>query len=316
MIIEQAIFTSAQTDRSDGYQLVAASRGIVSEDRRELTVWGPSHDSLLMSGGEVSSVNFFRLPSGSYCVSKTVAAGPEYSGRGGMRIYTHCLVVPPEALARFGNNPFAVLYAAMASGYMVVSRQVPSRLGQIRLIGGAGKIDREALSRINAAREAACCGQVVDAILTGRGVAVVVDRETRKIITAAIHCLPPSWRGEVSFSTGLKHSTRRPFCVIAVENDESLQQSLRRRHGFTIVGALSGVVDSSSEDRVPLGSWAAFVTAALEANQPTSIADTLMQADAARTADELNQLGEAAQQAVAIKPRPLAAHGVAGTNAP
>ena len=118
MVIEQAIFTSAQTDRSDGYQLVVASRGIVSEDRRELTVWGPSHDSLLTAGGEASSVGFFRLPSGSYCVSKTVAAGPEYSGRGGQRIYTHYLVVPPEALARFGNNPFAVLYAAIADALL------------------------------------------------------------------------------------------------------------------------------------------------------------------------------------------------------
>ncbi|MCH8923700.1 MAG: hypothetical protein IIA67_11215 [Planctomycetes bacterium] len=291
---------------------MAVSRGIVSQDRRELRVWGPSHDSLLTAGNEPSSVNFFRLPSGAYCVSKTVAAGPEYSGRGGERIYTHYLVVPPEVLARFGNNPFAVLYAAVAGGYMVVSRQVPTRLGQIRLIGGAGQIDCAALSKINRVGQAACCGHVVDAVLAARSVAVVADRGPRKILSAAINCLPPSWRSDVSFSTGLKHSTRRPFRVIAVENDESLHQSLSRRHGFTIVGALDG----SSENRQPLGGWAAFVTAALEANQPTAIADTLLQAGAAQTARELNRLGETARQAIAIKPRPLVASRVSKTHAP
>ena len=299
MVIEQAIFTSAQTDRSEGYHLVVASRGIVSEDRRELTVWGPSHDSLLMTGGEASSVNFFRLPSGSFCVSKTVAAGPEYSGRGGERIYTHYLVVPPEALARFGNNPFAVLYAAVAGGQMVVSRQVPSRLGQIRLIGGAGQFDREALSQLSTVDEAACCGQVVDAVLTARSVAVVADVVAvgpRKLFAAAINCLPLSWRGEVSFSTGLKHSTRRPFCIIAVENDESLHQSLARRHGLSMIGA-------RDSEPVALGGWAAFVTAALEANQPTAIADALLQTGAAGTVDELNRLGQTAHQAIEQRPR-------------
>ena len=45
-------------------------------------------------------------------MSKSVAAGPEYSGRGGWRVFTQCLVVPADDLARFANNPFAVLRAA------------------------------------------------------------------------------------------------------------------------------------------------------------------------------------------------------------
>lgn len=298
MVIDQAIFTSAQTARSDGYHLVATSRGIVSEDRRALRVWGPSHDSLLTGSGEASSINFFPLPSGSYCVGKTVAAGPEYSGRGGDRIYTNYLVVPPEALARFGNNPFAVLYAAVAGGYLVVARQVPSRLGQIRLIGGAGQVDGDALSHASGAAAALNCGRVVNEVLAGRNVAVLADLGPRAILTATINCLPPSWRTGVSFATGLKHSTRRPFSVIAVENDESLHQSLTRRHGFTIIGASS----DPTSDRNTLGGWAAFVTAALETNQTSAIADAVRQAAAAQTAEELNRLGETARLALGKQP--------------
>ena len=46
-LIEQAVFTSAETDQSAGYQLVATSKGISDVNARELAVWGPSHDAML-----------------------------------------------------------------------------------------------------------------------------------------------------------------------------------------------------------------------------------------------------------------------------
>lgn len=108
-VVQQAIFTSAKTDRSAGYQILAASPGLAESDRRELAAWGPSHDSLLDTGPDALSVNFFPLPSGSFCVSRTTPAGWEYSGRGGYRIYTHCLIASPEVLWQFANHPLALL---------------------------------------------------------------------------------------------------------------------------------------------------------------------------------------------------------------
>ena len=61
--VEQAIFTSAETGRSAGYQLVARSPGVAEADARELAVWCPSHDSLLELG-EPLSVNFHPLQIG------------------------------------------------------------------------------------------------------------------------------------------------------------------------------------------------------------------------------------------------------------
>ena len=102
MLIEQAIFTSAESDHAVGYHLAARSPGLDERDARELSVWGPSHDSLeSASAATAVSVNFFRLPSGAYCVSKTQLAGAEYSGRG-LRTYTSCLVVPPPVLGSSG----------------------------------------------------------------------------------------------------------------------------------------------------------------------------------------------------------------------
>ncbi len=75
VFIEQAIFTSAQTSRGDGYHLVARSHGVSEEDAQQLAVWGPSHGALRDDRDEASSINFNRLTSGTLCVSKTVAAG-------------------------------------------------------------------------------------------------------------------------------------------------------------------------------------------------------------------------------------------------
>ncbi len=43
------------------------------------------------------SINFHRLPSGAFCISRTTPSGLEYSGRGGCAIYTQCLIVRRHA---------------------------------------------------------------------------------------------------------------------------------------------------------------------------------------------------------------------------
>ena len=105
MLVEQAIFTSARTERLDGYQVVAASRGVTVEESRSLAQWCPAHDSLIEPSSATSSVNFHPLVD-RFCVSRTSLAGAEYSGRGGGRVLTHCFILAPDLLRKFSNNPF------------------------------------------------------------------------------------------------------------------------------------------------------------------------------------------------------------------
>ena len=104
--VEQAIFTSVETDHRAGYQVVARSPGVCNADLCELAAWEPSCDSMHDTGPDAESFNFHPLPSGTYCLSRTTATGWEHGG--GPRVYTHCLIVPPEVLDRFGNNPLAL----------------------------------------------------------------------------------------------------------------------------------------------------------------------------------------------------------------
>lgn len=148
MNIEQAVFTSAATSAGDGYRLVANSPGVTAEDAHELTVWGPSHHSLCDHSPTAISINFQRLQSGNYCISRTANAGSEYSRRQGPRVYTQFLVVNADTFARFANNPFALIRAATAQGRMQPLEQVPRKLEPLRLAGKSVAVDHSVVSEL------------------------------------------------------------------------------------------------------------------------------------------------------------------------
>src|SRR5437763_11404572 len=134
MRIEQAILPSIHGSRLNGYQLAATSSGITPAQAKELTVWGPAHDSLWDTRCDARSVNFHPLSDGAFCLSCTTLAGAEYSGRGGGRVYTQIFVLNRDALAQFANDPFLVLRALSAAGRLVVFDQVLSMLPSVSLL--------------------------------------------------------------------------------------------------------------------------------------------------------------------------------------
>ena len=267
-LIEQAIFTSAETDRSAGYQLVARSPDLLECDARELAVWCPSHDALLESGPDAASFNFHPLPSGAYCASRTVPGGAEYSGRGGVRVYTQCLVVRPEGLARFANNPFALLRAALAGGSLKVYDEVPERLEPLELAGRAAAVDTALLTRLAANPGVHWLATLVQAALDSVPLAVVGGPPAVHLIAGLINCLPPECRTDFSFSTGLKFSLQRPFRVMALTGDAAQQRRLRRQHNVAILD-LDGPPPA---DFAPIDGWPRLVRHVLQSGRTAFLA--------------------------------------------
>lgn len=261
--IEQAVFTSAQTDRSAGYQVVATSPGVCEADVRELTVWGPSHDALIWSATEATSVNFHPLPSGAYCVSRTMPAGAEYSGRRGARIYTQCLVVSPETLARFANNPFALLKAVSAGGSLRVHDTVPRQLAPLRLVGRAAVVDESLLGQLCHDPGPRWMAALVQAALDSPAVAVAGDVSAQRIIAGLINCMPPECRTEFSFSTGLKLSSRRPFRLVVVPDETDEQRRAIRLYDASVLS----LNDELPSEFTPTESWARLVERVLKSSQ-------------------------------------------------
>jgi hypothetical protein len=270
-LIEQAVFTSARTERSDGYQVVARSQGVLEADARELAVWGPSHESMLDSGLDAASVNFHPLPSGAFCVSRTTPAGWEYSGRGGHRVYTHCLIVPPDALERFANNPFSLMRAAVARGLMEVPDGVPDRLEPVALPGGTSAVDQELLARLAVNPGPERMAALVQLSLNSACLAIAGGSSPEDAIAGAINCLPVSCRAEFSFCTGLKFSSRRPFRIIALSDDKAGQRWLSQKHNVAVFDLSA----EAAQETVPLDGWAQLIKRALSACRISMLAGQL-----------------------------------------
>lgn len=286
MNVEQAIFTSARTDRFSGYQLVAASPGICEADARELATWGPSHDSLLESGSAAVSVNFFALPSGAFCVSQSTPEGPELSGRGGSRVYTQALVISPDSLARFANNPFAVWRAALAQGTIGIESAPPARLPPCELVGHAAAVDEALLGQLAAEPGAEWVAAVVDAALRNEVVGVSGGRLTPKLISGVINCLPVECRTQFSFTTGLRYSSSRPFRLAAITDSPAEQRRLQRQFQMQVVavGKTKPTVGGPGE------SWGGFVGETLKSGRIGCLARQLRGLPAGWNVDRLSEL--------------------------
>jgi len=271
--IEQAVFTSAENDRASGYQVVATSPGVCEADVRELAVWGPSHDALLESVPNAVSLNFHPLPSGAYCAGRTTPAGWEYSGRGGARIYTQCLIVPPKVLKQFANNPFALLRAALAGGSLRVYDEVPKRLEPLRLAGGAGTVDTTLLARLCTNPGPRWLVALVQAALNPGQIAIAGGPPAELMINGLINCLPLECRTEFSFSTGLKFSARRPFRVVALTGDKGERRRVRRLYDLTVLDLSAG----PPAELAPIDSWPRFIGRVLKSGRTSFLAAQLSQ---------------------------------------
>ena len=265
--VQQAVFTSARTDRMDGYQLVAASKGVTDQQQEELRAWGPAHDSLLNLQSRLGSINFHRMESDYFCLSKTVPAGSEYSGRSGPKIYTTFLVLAAEQFRRFAYQPFRVLDAAIAGGYLRVARRLPDALPCVRLRGRASVALTSLLEPLS---DAKLRRRVLSLGVAASGGAVIISSpfEVRQTLDRLLNLLPLACRAELSFSTGLKSSSQRPFQIQCnCENDLRSQAAARQSHA-TLVD-----LESATDDA--LTGWWATVDEMLQRGQLNEIVELI-----------------------------------------
>lgn len=228
MFLEQAVFTSVRGGRLEGYQLAARSAGVDLELAKELTAWGPAHDSLWSAAGDARSLNFHALAGGEYCLSRTTLAGAEYSARGGARVYTQMVVLSAEALARFGNDPFLIFRALAASGRLASSHELTEELPRLALIGQNRLVDDSLAKDVSAEIGAEVFAELMESLVTLPNVAVLTSGSVERLFHALLQAFSPNERLSISFTTGLRGSLRRPFRLLALPNDPlAIRQSQR-----------------------------------------------------------------------------------------
>ncbi|MGE0610660.1 MAG: hypothetical protein AB7O62_26455 [Pirellulales bacterium] len=287
IIVEQAIFTSARTGRGTGYHLAAASAGLSHADVRELSLTGPSHDSLWEQSPEAMSVNFHALPSGAMCVSQTTPEGQEYSERGGYRIYTHSLIVHPDDLRRqFANNPLELLRAALQQGALQVFADPPATLGSLELEGQAADVDASLHADWTAEIDRHRLAEVIDAVIATTRIGLASGPDSLRTVASVLGMLPVSCRAQMTFSTGLRYSPSRSFRVSCLDADESEVRRLQRSYGLSVFEPRH----SHLRDLPPSESWGSYVAEALGRGDLATLAEALSQDRPGLTLEDLPEL--------------------------
>jgi GTPase-associated protein 1, N-terminal domain type 2 len=232
-IFEQAIFTSCQSSDNEGYQIAAASPGIDAATSKELSAWGPAHDSLHPRLPATGSVNVHPLSEGRTCISVTRNDDDEYSGRG-IRVTTHLLIADAPTLARFGNHPLRVLDAATAAAWPAQS-QGKRKLDRLTLTATSRSVNPDTLARATRIIGGIGLTAVLHALARSQHLGLVVPHSRQLLLDAIYSSLPIAERPKLSATTGLLPSLRRPYQLHVLPADGTLHRSFERMFQASIL---------------------------------------------------------------------------------
>ncbi len=286
ILIEQAILASSREEPSGGCRLLAASPGLGADDRRDLAAWGPSHACLWEPHAGARSVNFHRLHSGNFCISRTTLTAGEDRGHDPQRVSTHCLVVTSAGLGEFAGNPLALLEEAAAAGVFDPPAFAPESLPPLQLDGGAAAVDLPLLEQVAGQLGPQRLAALVQAALDGVCLAVSGGRPAYQLVAAVLNCLPVECRHAFSFSTELKFSSRRPFRIISLPRGQAERDWLAQCSNVTLLD-----LDREAGPGAPLGDWARLIERVADRRAFAFLASQLAQARPALVLEDLPALG-------------------------
>lgn len=211
MQVEQAVFTSANTQRMRGYQLIAQSPGISDHVARQISLWCPSQSALQASDADFECLSFFRVTDESVAIARSIRGGPEYSARGELEIVTLLLVLRNDQLAGYDFHPLAVALTAMTLGHLRLRAEFPARLSRVELPHRAPLgIESRTVSPPGIER---ALDKAIQCLRQDRRVAVSGSANFIDSLEYLLRHMSSADRLGLSFTTGLKLSRSRPFRV-------------------------------------------------------------------------------------------------------
>jgi len=259
---DQAIFTSIRTPMGEGYRIIAASRGLQPDERQMITRYSPSHGGMCVTAPEPSdqgpqpnyaAAAFYPLPGGRLCVSLSCFAGAEHTGRGGQRVYTHCVVFNEQEFVRCGYNAFHVIRAMEAAGMTRAILKPPNVLPDLQLEIRASTEAVRNLA-IHPTLDSKRRGYILQRLLDDQSLVVDAEDNWLESTEVLLLGLPGPTRASVSFSAGLHFSIGRRHRLHLL-HDKAGQ--IKRR----VAGQPIECVDAHStcETDMDASAWALFV---------------------------------------------------------
>jgi len=232
--VDQAIFTSVQSGRVQGYQLAARSDGIDDRLAQMLTQWGPSHGALSSTNPAAESLNFHPLDDDRFALSRTIYGGPEYSRRGGLQLMTRYALLDRRYLEQFAGNAMALMRLARTEGHFSFVTRFELRLPPLNLPDFTPSVLWSSTQRPG---QGAIADEVVGRLSHGERIALTHCLQPPLLLQQIVLRLKPPQRLELSFTTGLKPTAHRPFRLHFLPGDSAELRRSAAALGLTCLSA-------------------------------------------------------------------------------
>lgn len=233
--LQQAIFTSVFSRVARGYRLVACSHGVRPDERKELLQLCPSHGSLLDEGAEAEGFASLVLRSGRRCILLTRHAGEEYSGRGGLRVHTHVLLLDAAEFIPFAHDPLRVAAAARRHIQPQWLDAPPAELDEITLHAPVASFRAVGQRLPLHATESRVLETLAGALLESRSTVLLDDPQPERHLTALLAALPAWRRASLTVSTGLRPAAARPVQLLVAKGNAAEIERLRAESAAMVI---------------------------------------------------------------------------------
>ena len=208
MYVDQAIFASARGTQGSGYQLVSRSRGIDDSTATMLRDWGPSQGALLSRDVDSEAISYYTLGADRIVVSRTIYGGPEYSQRGELEVFTRSIIASRKLLEAYDNNPWWLAKTVLTLGYFRLMRHSEPWMTEVDL-PARSLLGVRSAPRTRIAEEP--LSQALQSLQLNRPVALIGNIDVEHAMPQLMKCLGSPQRTQITFTTGMVPSVRRPF---------------------------------------------------------------------------------------------------------
>jgi GTPase-associated protein 1, N-terminal domain type 2 len=272
VLVQQAIFSCGRRRQREGIHLVSRSAGLTRSDAQLLIPWLPWCDALSPADHPATGTCCVPLSDQSTCISRSMRLAERREGqpRGEhdpVELLTHCLVVPREVTARFADNPFALIQAIGAAGYLLTHQPAGGKLHPIRLAGRAAPLDPIVVGNLTRRLgPRGLAGLVHQAVHSERLILAGADGE--EVAAGLLSLLPLEVRGRFSLSVNLRPALRRPLRLVAVPELNLQIERFARQCRYDLLE-----IERLSEIEFHDDPWATAVERALEESDFAQLAE-------------------------------------------
>ena len=229
--VDQVVFTSVRSNTGEGYRIIAASSGVRTDEKSDITRRAPSHGSLCASNDEPVGFMCFQTASGRYCVGYSCHAGKEHTARGGHRVYSHFVLLSDSEYAVFDWHPVRLMESLRnAIGDEPVLKQQTS-FPKLTLTTSDHNFDPRASESV-APNTVARTLNVAGRALAGQAFLALTQEDGLVALKTMLTVIPASSRRKLAASAGLKFSPTRQLQICFVAPDSG--ETARSMRGFDL----------------------------------------------------------------------------------